>query len=455
MATGVVTRREPVTEPERGTGPQWHPAHRIIFRFGFLVVGIGMAGTWLLHTLLRTAGLPPETVNSVARWAALSPLSDWIGARVFGAEIDYTITGSGDTAAKWVGVFTLVLVAVPITAAWTVLDRRRTDYRRLAGAFRLLLRFALVSALMLYGMIKVLPTQMSFNLERLVEPFGHMSPMAVLWAQSSLSAPYEIALGAAEVTAALLLILPRTAGLGSVLAVLVGLQVLLVNLTFDVPVKLFAMQVLLYATILAAPELARIVRAVLGTAVPARPAETLLDSPRGNRRLLIAQALLGMWILAASIAEAYDGWHTYGSARPTSPLYGIWNVTEYTRDGEPVPALVDFTTQDSGLPVPTERFRRIIFDIPQGMTVQRLDDSLVSFPARVDTEQRMITLSRDTEHQWQLARFDYVRPQRDQLILTGTLGGKPVRMRLDLVDLAQFPAVARGFHWVQATPYYR
>ncbi|MFF2088402.1 DoxX family protein [Nocardia sp. NPDC058176] len=459
MVSGVLAQRELEAvggDLEQEAVRRWHPAVRVLFRFGFVVVGIGMAGVWLLHALLRTFGLPPEAVGAVGRWTALSPLTDWIGAHVFDVPIDYTVTGSGDTAAKWVAAFTLILVAIPVTVAWSVLDRRRPNYTRLYGWFRLLLRLSLASALLLYGMIKVLPTQMSFNLERLVEPFGHMSPMAVLWAQSSLSEPYEMALGAAEVAAGLLLILPLTAGLGSVLAVVVAMQVVLVNLTFDVPVKLFALQILLYATILAAPHIVRIVRALFGRAVDAVEPAPLLATRRGNRVLVTAQVLLGVWLLAAMTVEAYDGWHTYGNARPKSPLYGIWNVTEYSVAGQEVPALIDFrAASEAAMPSATERFRRIIFDIPQGMTAQRLDDSLVSFPARVDTDQRTITLSRDTDHQWKLALFDYVQPQPDRLILEGTVAGKPVRMRLDQVDLAQFPVVSRGFHWVQATPYYR
>ncbi|MFI1240676.1 hypothetical protein [Nocardia salmonicida] len=457
MVTGVLAQREPIVDVELEVVERWHPAVRVLFRFGFVVLGIGMAGVWLLHALLRTFGVPQETVSEVAKWTALHPLTDWVGTQIFDVRIDYTVTGSGDTAAKWVAVFTLLLVAVPVTAAWSVLDRRRPNYVRLYEWFRLLLRISLVSALLLYGMIKVLPSQMSFNLERLVEPFGHMSPMAVLWAQSSLSEPYEMALGAAEVAAALLLILPVTAGLGSVLAVIVALQVLLMNLTFDVPVKLFALQLFLYATVLAAPDIVRIVRALLGRAVGDRPQVPLLSTPRGGRILLAAQVLMGVWLLGATTVEAYDGWHTYGNARPKSPLYGIWNVSVYSVGGEEVPALVDFreSRPSGGMPSATERFRRIIFDIPQGITMQRLDDSLVSFPARIDTDQHTITLSKDTTHQWKLATFSYVQPQSDRLILEGSLGGRPVRMQLDQVDLAQYPAVSRDFHWVQATPYFR
>ncbi|WP_297628633.1 DoxX family protein [Nocardia sp.] len=436
---------------------RWHPLVRAVFRFGAVFLGIGMAGAWLAYALLRSFGLPQRMVTEVAEWTALHPLSDSVGYHVFGTRIDYTPTGSGDTAAQWVSIFTLLLVSVAATVVWSVLDRRRPNYSRLYEWFRLLLRAALVSALLLYGMVKLLPSQMSFSLDRLVEPFGDMSPMAVLWSQTSLSQPYEIALGAAEITAALLLVLPRTAGLGAVLAVIVTLQIFLLNLTFDVPVKIFSLQLLAYAVVLAAPHIFRIVTALVGGAVPFRSPESLRTTPRGNRILLVAQAVFGAWLLFTAITEGSDAWHSYGNARPHSPLYGIWDITDYTVAGQEMPPLVDYSESpnDNQMLSATVRLRRIIFDIPIGVTAQRMDDSLFSLPAQIDTDRHTLTLSKDLGHQLKIATLEYQQPQPNQLILAGQLGGRPVRMQLTRIDLERFPAVARGFHWMQPVPYFR
>lgn len=445
-----------IAEPERVRPPRWHPLARLVFRFAFVYVGVGMAGMWLVHALIRTLWVPVQTVTEVARWLALFPLTDWLGAHVFDVPTDYRVTGSGDTAAQWVSMVSWLLVAVIATAVWSLLDRRRADYRRLYEWFRLLLRVSLISALLLYGMVKVLPTQMSFNLGRLVEPFGELSPMGVLWAQTSVSEPYEIALGAAEVTAALLLVLPRTAGLGAILAFIVTLQVALMNLTFDVPVKLFSLQLLAFSAVLAAPDIRRIVAALLGLAVPVRTTVPLLGSARGNRLLLAAQAIFGVWLLFAAISEAHDGWHLYGSARPHSPLYGIWNITEFTSAGKELPAVVDFgDSEPNPATIGSERFQRIIFDVPEAVTIQRMNDSQISFYARIDTDHHTISLSADPAVRTTIAIFGYQQPQPDRLTLDGSLGGRSVHMVLEAVDLNRYPVVARGFHWVQPAPYLR
>lgn len=453
----TVAAEEERREAAAPTAEPWHPLVRIAFRFGFVFVGVGMAAPWVVRSLLRSFGLPTDMVLGFAKWSALHPLTDWVGEHLFDTRADYSASGSSDTATQWIWLFTLLMVSVLATVVWSVLDRKRPQYVRLYGWFRLLLRAVLVAALLLYGMVKVLPSQMTFSLERLIEPFGDMSPMSILWASTAMSEPYEMALGAAEITAALLLVLPRTAGLGAVLAFVVSLQVALLNLTFDVPVKLFALQLVVYSAILAAPDIARIVKALTGHAVPAPATPPLVAGWRGQRILLAAQVVFGVWLLITAIIEGHDAWSSYGNGRAKSPLYGIWNVTEYTVAGQTLPPLVDYSGKPHNAQAlsANERFRRIIFDSTIGVTAQRMDDSMVSFPGEVDTETHSVILAKDLAHQWKIATFTYEQPETDELILEGQLGGKPVRMRLQRIDLDRFESVSRGFRWVQPAPYFR
>lgn len=436
MVAGLVAEAKTVERTEEPSAERWNPAARWAFRYGFVVLGVGMAGVLLFHALLRTSGVSQSTVEEFAKWMSLHPLTDWVGEHVFDTRISWARTGSGDTAANFVAAFTLLLVAVPVTVAWSILDRRRTGYARLYGWFRLVLRFALVAALLLYGLAKLLPSQMAFALARLIEPFGDMSPMSVLWSSTAASEPYEMALGAAEVVAGLLLILPFTAGLGAILAVVVTLQVFLLNLTFDVPVKLFALQLLVYALVLAAPDIARIVRALVGRAVPVRRPERLVTTRRGGRILVAGQVIVGLWLLGMTVAEGYDAWSTYGNGRPHSPLYGIWNVTEYTVPGQDAPA---------------DRLRRIVFDLEQAVTAQQMDDSLLDFPVQIDTDRQTIVITKDMAHLWRIATLNYQQPQPDRLILDGQFAGHPVHMTLTRIPLDHFRQISTGFHWIQPT----
>lgn len=91
------------------------------------------------------------------------------------------------------------------------------------------------------------------TLAQLLQPYGTLSPASVLWLQVGSSHPYEMALGAVEVIAGLLLFVPRTAVLGTMLSLASMAQVFLMNMTFDVPVKLLSFHLLLISLVLLAP----------------------------------------------------------------------------------------------------------------------------------------------------------------------------------------------------------
>ncbi|MBF6436079.1 DoxX family protein [Nocardia cyriacigeorgica] len=434
--------------------PSWHPATRVLFRFVFVYLGIGTAAQWLLLQLLRSVGVPEPAVLTLGRWWALPPLTDWFAAQLFGIEepLGYAPTGSGDTVTLWVAAFSWLVVAAVATAIWTALDRRRTDYRGLDRWFRALLRFALAGALMLYGMVKVMPSQMTFALHRLIEPFGDMTPMGVLWSQTAASKPYEIALGCAEIGAGLLLILPATVTAGAALSTVAMAQVFLLNMTFDVPVKLFSFHMLALSLALLAPHSRRLATVLFsGEAVPAAEGSELFTTARSNRFALLGQVLLGLWLLATTALEGWDAWHAYGAARPRSPLYGIWNVAEYSVAGHQVPPLL---TEPNPFTDPTSaRPRRLVFDTVDGIHVQGMDDRLTWMPATVNPDLHTLTLFRDPAAQWKLGSFTYTQPTPDRLILDGTLGTRPVHMVLESIPLDRFALIERGFHWTQQSPH--
>ena len=97
-----------------------------------------------------------------------------------------------------------------------------------------------------YGFVKVIPTQMSYpSLTRLLQPFGTLSPMGVLWTSMGSAPAYEIFTGCAQVAAGLLLIVPRTATFGALISLADMILVFMLNMTYDVPVKLFAFHLIL------------------------------------------------------------------------------------------------------------------------------------------------------------------------------------------------------------------
>ena len=182
-------------------------------------------------------------------------------------------------------------------------DRRRPNYVTFHKWFRLALRFALASEMFLYGLSKAIPLQMPFPyLTRLLEPYGNFSPMAVLWSSVGASTSYEIFTGCAETLGGLLLLIPRTTTLGALVCLADMIQVFMLNMTYDVPVKLFSFHLILFSLFLLAPDARRLFNFFLTdrAVVPTRQIP-LFRSVRANRIAVLLQVVFGCYLLGMGI----------------------------------------------------------------------------------------------------------------------------------------------------------
>src|SRR5258708_7542444 len=440
MATQPQAEAEQVrTESER---PRWKAASRVAFRFSLLYLGL-----YCLTNVL-TALFPIPGIPDLATLSPIRQIVFWTAAHVFhvSTPLIYTGSGSGDKTFDWVLSFCLLFIGLFATVVWSVLDRKRENYIAVHKWFYLFLRFAVGSLLLHYGMVKVVPLQMAFPfLTKLVEPFGNFSPMAVLWSSVGASPGYEMFVGSAEMLGGILLFLPRTATLGALICLADATEVFMLNMTYDVPVKLFSFHLILMSLVLLAPELPRLASFFFSNrAVNPSMRSQLFRTPRANRVALIVQVVFGLLLIALNGYGAWTNWYVFGGGAPKSPLYGIWNVDQLSRDGELRPALL--TDKD--------RWRRVIFERPGAMAFQRMDDTFVYYGAAIDTKDGAIALTNRTDKNWK-GKLKFQRPSRDQIVLDGEMDGHSLRMQLKLLDRNKLLLLNRGFHWIQEYPFSR
>ena len=100
-------------------------------------------------------------------------------------------------------------------------------------------------------------------LTRLLEPYGNFLPMGALWYSIGAWFRYERITGWAELTAAALLFIPRNATLGAIVALFDSIQIFSLNMTYDVPVKLFSFHLVLMSIFLLAPEMRRLLNVLV------------------------------------------------------------------------------------------------------------------------------------------------------------------------------------------------
>ncbi|MEV6275940.1 DoxX family protein [Nocardia sp. NPDC051832] len=423
-----------------GERAPWHPMARIGFRFCvsyFLLFGLAFTQIVFLFAGAVTDFLSEESVLWRISWLTAGP--EWVGRTVFGVDAPLRMSESGDQAYIWVLICCLLLLAVLVTIVWTVRDRR-TEYARLGAWFVWAARIVLGTQLLWYGIAKLVPNQMPYPpLTTLLEPFGGFTRMEVLWHQVGISPVYQMLLGAVEVLAAVLLLFARTATLGGLLALVCLAQVFVLNMTYDVPVKLFSFHLLSLTAVVLAPQ-ARTLANILVLQRSSAPAvqPVLSERAQTNHIAKILPLVLGLMASVTCLRDAWQCWHDwgYGAAKPA--LYGIWDVTEFSADGRALPPL---TTDEF-------RWQRLIVDIPgrtqqrTGLAFQRMNGTLVPARGEVNAAERTIAMPG-------IATFAYHSPTPELLFLQGDLNGLSVTVSLTRHNLDDFRVRRPGFHWVQ------
>lgn len=420
--------------------PPWSAAQKLLFRLVFCYL------TLYLPTLYLNVVPIPDVLTAPWNgfWTWVVPK---VGKATLGVDATWQLSGSGDTSFDWVQLGCFVVLALVATFVWTLLDRRRLDYRRLFAWLRAATRLGVAATMIYYGAIKLIPSQFPPpSLERLAQPFGDASPMGLLWSFMGSSAPYTSFTGGAELLSGLLLACRRTTLLGALMTMGVMAHVAALNLCYDVPVKLMSLHMVLLAAFVVMPDWRRLTGFfVPNRAVHSGPLPALVAHPKWHRGLLALRMLAVLALTTTALVHAHEGRTTYGAGSPRSPLRGIWEVVELEADGVPRPPL---TTDGS-------RLRRVVFDYPEMLSIRRMNDEHAWMWLKLDPEKQTMELTQRRNPEWGTAQLSYERPEPDVLLLTGTFEKQQIKARLVRRPEQKFLLLERGFHWVSEFPFNR
>jgi hypothetical protein len=374
----------------------------------------------------------------------------WVGDRVLHVEAVVQPTGSGDTIRAYVGCLCAVAIAVVAALLWTLVvwwvQRQKPDWdpdSRLHGIVRVVVRFFLCQMFLGYGFAKVFPLQFAApSSSRLEQQLGDMSPMGLLWTFMGFSPTFQIFTGSIEVLAGLLLTTRRTTLLGSLVALAAMTQVFMMNMCFDVPVKLYSLHYLMMAMFLLAPGLPRLIDGlVLGKAVEAMSFVPLLGSAKFDKLAQVLRAIVVFAMVFGQVQGSRKFWNDmYGGA--PAPVAGRWDVVSVEVDKKK--PVEDDPMNWKWLDFSNRKFIRLAGQKPPNTVY------LITW----DTNSKKLTLKKFSAPEWS-ATFSYDAPEPDKLELQGSMDGKPISATLKRAPDKRYELMNRGFKWIQELPYNR
>jgi len=423
----------------------WPLWQRVLFRFFFVYLLIYIT-PWDWLSVIPGVPFLLQQYQRVVDWAVFAS-----NDRVFHVrETLVRVNGSGDTSYAWTQLWLYLSLAGVACLLWSVLDRRRSEYRRLLYWLRTIVRYYLAAVALSYGIIKLFALQMPFPmLSQLATPLGDLLPMRFSWLFLGYSFPYQFFSGAMETTAGLLLLNRRTVTLGLFAAMGAFLNVVMINLSYDVPVKLFSMHLLCASLFLLALDSKRLLGfLVLNKGAPRTAAYDPPFTMPWQRWGAVALKLFLLWQIL--LQPLKNGWTRYKAvnapAIPGPLARGVYDVRVFVVNGDTVAA----SSADS------LRWRDVIIDNAGAGSVNTRDGVFWRrygrgyFRYRPDTSQKLLsvwktsTIPRDSTF---LFTMRYEVPDTSTIRFHTKIRNDSIHVELVRVP-RHFQLTERQFHWV-------
>jgi uncharacterized membrane protein YphA (DoxX/SURF4 family) len=357
------------------------------------------------------------------------------------------VNGSGDSSYSYIWVLFYLALSLMVASVWSVLDHKRNEYDKLLSWLIILLRYYLAIVLLGYGLAKIFKTQFPFpSVARLNQTYGESSPMGLLWTFMGYSTLYNIFTGLGETVAGLLLFFKRTHLLGALVAATVMLHVVVLNLAYDVPVKLFSFHLFLISIFLLIPDTKRLAKFFLrNQTVDAAHHKPIYTNSKTRIMYIIGKgvvlALVVVPMVYSSIQSKREVDHYYARAGEIKPFAGEFEVQAFILNGDSIPTDRLFT----------RRWKR--FSISErNAIIQSTDGASITWLCHASPGyKRLILISPDLSA---VANFSF--QEADSIL---TMNGQLYHDTINIVARrrsdGQFLLVERGFHWINEFPFNR
>jgi hypothetical protein len=413
------------------SAPPRSVGRRFLDRFALIALGLYHLPLFLNNYPSLGGGGFNDT-GLAPRWGhVFTPPGIWVARHVFHVtrEMPSARNGdNGDVGEEFGRLLLAIVIGLVVAAIWTARDRNRPRGAWVRETTRVVLRYSIALGLTSYAIAKLIPVQFPpISPLTLEQHVGELRPMALLWTFMEYSRPYAFFGGLMELVVVLFLCFRRTATLGAIICVAVMSNVMMMNLAYDVPVKLYATMTVVSALVLVLYDLPRLTAFFLTN----RPAPPVADSFFHRHVGLVTRWVIKVLALGSVIASSLAVMRPTVAQRAAtaSPMNGSWEVTSFSKNGVPLDSTAD-----------PSRWRRVFIDA-NSVIIRFGSDSLIGCgraPAGIKTMALTCGRGRTGLLQW--------LRDGDVLWLTGTFDNVPVRILGRPMSAAQQRLLGPGFH---------
>jgi hypothetical protein len=279
-------------------------------------------------------------------------------------------------------------------------------------------------------------------------PLGDYLPMRFSWMFVGYSNSYQFFSGAIEVLAALLLLFRRTATLGVLVATGVFMNVMMLNLSYDIPVKINSISLVVLSLYLLVQEVPRMYRYFFhNEAIPSDNFIFPFETKRGRTIARVSKWLFVVLALYSQLNYDILRINSLNKRKMPSPVTaGIYDVIIQTKKGD----AITVNMPDSVY------WQNIVFDLGYEGSIkttdmrfrQRYGRSYFNF--EIDSASNLLSLKRSAFDSVFIAQFKYNFKDSVLMELYSYPGQDSIYLLLRKRNMP-FPLSEQPFHWMSET----
>jgi hypothetical protein len=287
--------------------------------------------------------------------------------------------------------------------------------------------YYLALILLKYGFDKLFKAQ--FNLPEpnlLYTELGQLDKDILFWSTMGVSRSYNLFMGIMEVIPALLLLFHRTRILGAFIATGVFINVLSINLSFDISVKLFTSFLLLISVYLAFPGFVDLYRFY----ILKRTLKPKVNSSKSLNVMILKSIIILVMVIEGLFPYLNTG-NFNDDALPRPILHGAYSVE-------------NIKSLNEEFPFPAFSLERIFIHRDGYLILQDENGNMTDFSMELDQKNSMIDIS-DYDGNIKSLTYEYNR-NKGTLILD-FMTEQPFRIECKALDWRKLPLLQKQFHW--------
>jgi hypothetical protein len=418
--------------------------HKLSFRFIFVY-----SIQYILYTFVRFETNLGFTQFHKFLWPAWRNIVTTLNDNLF--HIRTTLiepNGSTDTSFSWATLCAMLSISLVITVVWSIVDSKHPSYFIAEYWLRVAVRYFIAYFAFYYGIIKLFAVQMPApSLSQLSTPLGDLSPTRLAWMFVGYSTSYQIFSGVMETLAGVFLLFRRTTTLGLLLSLAVFGNVVALNFSYDIPVKLMSIHFVLYSAYLLLFGYQRIIDFFFSNKpIPAATSYSMQLDNKWMRygRIVVKCAFIYVSIIAVVVfaIRLYKSQHLVVNTKPIEQ--GMYDVKYFSINGDS--GIADsIRWQDMAL-------YGVIGSIKTSdtMFIQRYKRGYFSF--EIDTTSKLLKIKRDYNDSSYLMSLRYEIPQGSVLRLAGLI--RKDSLKVELIKRKDDYRLSKPnqFHWLQEVP---